>query len=173
MKTFYVNIEISLPDVQQAEGIPLTFTFSNVLRYKQAGSYIGPDQVIVPGVWTIEVPLTPTDTAVNAQAGQQFAYGNLNVTIDRIAFTPTFYHIEFSYDKQMTYDDDFNLYLDGVRDEYGDDYYRRGASPILNTKDGAHYQLYNASGMLPAVIPLEEMESITLFGQTIPLVWTD
>ena len=172
MKTFYMDIEISLPDVQQTEGIPLTFTFSNVLRYKQVGSYIGPDQVIVPGVWTIEVPLTLADTAVNAQAGQQFAYGNLNVTIDRIAFTPTFYHIEFSYDKQMTYDDDFNLYLDGVRDEYGDDYYRRGASPILNTKDGAHYQLYNASGMLPAVIPLEEMESITLFGQTIPLVWT-
>ena len=173
MKTFYFNIEISLPNVQQAEGIPLTFTFSNILRYKQVGSYIGPDQVIVPGVWTIEVPLTPTSTAVNAQAGQQFAYGNLNVTIDRIAFTPTFYHIEFSYDKQMTYDDDFNLYLDGVSDEYGYDYYRRGASPILNTKDGAHYQLYNASGMLPAVIPLEEMESITLFGQTIPLVWTD
>ena len=181
MKTFYFNIEISLPNVQQAEGIPLTFTFSNILRYKQAGNYIGPDQVIVPGVWTIEVPLTPTDTAVNAQAGQQFAYGNLNVTIDRIAFTPTFYHIEFSYDKQMTYDDDFNLYLDGVRDEYGYDYYRRGASPILNTKDGAHYQLeyqyslhgHAATGMLPAVIPLEEMESITLFGQTIPLVWPD
>lgn len=181
MREFHLSIEMALPDVQQMEGVPLSFYFSNVCSYKKDGNHIGFDRIVVPGVWTIEVPLTFTETTVQAQAGQQMQYGNLDITIESIAFTPTYYHIEFQYDKEMAYDDDHNLYLDGVLDEYGDTYYLTGASPVLRTRDGSQYQLdyqyslhgHAAIGLLPEPIPLEEMESITIFGETIPLVWQE
>ena len=175
MRQFFYQIEMDMSSVDQWEGKTARFTFSNILNYMTDGSYTGPDQTLVKGDWVIEVPLESTDTATYAQAGQVIPYGNLNVTIDSIAFTPAFYHLEWHFDKEMTFDDDMNLYLDGVPDEYDNEYYTEGGSPILTLKDGTTYDLWQIghanSGLLPEVIPLEEMESITIFGQTIPLIW--
>ena len=175
MTQFFFQIELDMSDIDQWQGKTARFTFSDIISYMQEGNYAGPDQTLVRGDWVLEVPLESTDTAVYAQAGQVIPYGNLNVTIDSIAFTPAFYHLEWHYDKEMTFDDDLNLYLDGVPDEYDNQYYTEGSSPILTLKDGTTYDLWQIGqsniGLLPKIIPLEEMESITIFGQTIPLVW--
>lgn len=175
MTQFFFQIELDMSDIDQWQGKTVRFTFSDIISYMQEGNYAGPDQTLVKGDWVLEVPLESTDTAVYAQAGQVIPYGNLNVTIDSIAFTPAFYHLEWHYDKEMTFDDDLNLYLDGVPDEYDNQYYTEGSSPILTLKDGTTYDLWQIGhsniGLLPKIIPLEEMESITIFGQTIPLVW--
>lgn len=175
MTQFFFQIELDMSDIDQWQGKTVRFTFSDIISYMQEGNYAGPDQTLVRGDWVLEVPLESTDTAVYAQAGQVIPYGNLNVTIDSIAFTPAFYHLEWHYDKEMTFDDDLNLYLDGVPDEYDNQYYTEGSSPILTLKDGTTYDLWQIGhsniGLLPKIIPLEEMESITIFGQTIPLVW--
>lgn len=177
MAQFFFQIELDMRDIDQWQGKTMRFTFSDIISYMQEGNYAGPDQTLVRGDWVLEVPLESTDTAVYAQAGQVIPYGNLNVTIDSIAFTPSFYHLEWHFDKEMTFDDDMNLYLDGVPDEYDNQYYTEGGSPILTLKDGTTYDLWQIghanSGLLPEVIPLEEMESITIFGQTIPLVWQE
>ena len=175
MTQFFFQIEMDMSDIDQWQGKTARFTFSDIISYMQEGNYAGPDQTLVRGDWVLEVPLESTDTAVYAQAGQVIPYGNLNVTIDSIAFTPAFYHLEWHYDKEMTFDDDLNLYLDGVPDEYDNQHYTEGSSPILTLKDGTTYDLWQIGqsniGLLPKIIPLEEMESITIFGQTIPLVW--
>lgn len=172
---FFFQIEMDMSNIDRWQGKTVRFTFSDIISYMREGSYCGPDQTLVSGNWSIEVPLESTDTAVYAQAGQVIPYGNLNVTIDSIAFTPTYYHLEWHFDKEMTFDDDMNLYLDGVPDEYDNQYYTEGSSPILTLKDGTTYDLWQVghsnTGLLPEIIPLEEMESITIFGQTIPLVW--
>lgn len=177
MAQFFFQIELDMHDIDLWQGKTVRFTFSDIISYMQEGNYAGPDQTLVRGDWVLEVPLESTDTAVYAQAGQVIPYGNLNVTIDSIAFTPSFYHLEWHFDKEMTFDDDMNLYLDGVPDEYDNQYYTEGGSPILTLKDGTTYDLWQIghanSGLLPEVIPLEEMESITIFGQTIPLVWQE
>lgn len=177
MKQFFYEIEMDMSNVTQWEGKTARFTFSNIINYMTEGNYTGPDQTLVSGDWIIEVPLKSTNTAVYAQAGQVIPYGNLNVTIDSIAFTPAFYHLEWHFDKEMTFDDDLNLYLDGVPDEYDNQYYTEGGSPILTLKDGTSYDLWQSgpanNGLLPQIIPLEDMESVTIFGQTIPLVWKD
>lgn len=160
MKQFFYQIEMDMSDVDQWEGKTARFIFSNILSYVADGSYTGPEQTLVSGDWVIEVPLESTDTATYAQAGQVIPYGNLNVTIDSIAFTPSFYHLEWHFDKEMTFDDDMNLYLDGVPDEYNNEYYTEGGSPILTLKDGTTYDLWQIgsanSGLLPEIIPLEE-----------------
>lgn len=175
MTQFFFGIEMDMSNVDQWEGKLARFTFSNIQNYVQDGNDSSQGTTIVSGKWVIEVPLESTDTAVYAQAGQVIPYGNLNVTIDSIAFTPAFYHIEWHYDKEMTFDDDLNLYLDGILDEYDNQYYTEGSAPILTLKDGTTYDLWQIghsnTGLLPEIIPLEEMESITIFGQTIPLVW--
>lgn len=175
MTQFFFQIEMDMSSVDQWEGKTARFTFSNIISYMHEGNYAGPDQTLVKGDWVLEVPLESTDTAVYAQAGQVIPYGNLNVTIDSIAFTPSFYHLEWHFDKEMIFDDDMNLYLDGIPDEYDNEYYTEGGSPILTLKDGTTYDLWQIghanTGLLPEIIPLEEMESITIFGQTIPLVW--
>lgn len=177
MTQFFFELEINMRNVDQWEGKTARFTFSDIISYMRDGNYAGPDQTLVKGKWELEVPLESTDTATYAQAGQVIPYGNLNVTIDSIAFTPTFYHLEWHYDKEMTFDDDLNLYLDGVLDEYDNQYYTEGGSPVLTLKGGTSYDLWQIghayNGMLPEIIPLEEMESITIFGQTIPLVWQE
>ncbi|WP_346705142.1 DUF4179 domain-containing protein [uncultured Agathobaculum sp.] len=175
MTQFFFQIEMDMNDIDQWQSKTARFIFSDIISYMQEGNYAGPDQTLVKGDWVIEVPLESTDTATYAQAGQVIPYGNLNVTIDSIAFTPAFYHLEWHFDKEMTFDDDMNLYLDGVPDEYDNEYYTEGGSPILTLKDGTTYDLWQIghanSGLLAEVIPLEEMESITIFGQTIPLIW--
>lgn len=177
MTQFFFQIEMDMSDIDQWEGKLARFTFSDIISYMQKGNYTGPDQTLIKGKWVLEVPLESTDTAVYAQAGQVIPYGNLNVTIDSIAFTPSFYHLEWHFDKEMTFDDDLNLYLDGVPDEYDNQYYTEGGSPILTLKDGTTYDLWQIgsanTGLLPDIIPLEEMESITIFGQVIPLVWQE
>lgn len=175
MTQFFFQIELDMSDIDQWQGKTARFVFSDIISYMREGNYAGPDQTLVKGDWVLEVPLESTDTATYAQAGQVIPYGNLNVTIDSIAFTPSFYHLEWHFDKEMTFDDDMNLYLDGVPDEYDNEYYTEGGSPILTLKDGTTYDLWQIghanSGLLPEIIPLEQMESITIFGQTIPLVW--
>lgn len=177
MTQFFFQIELDMSDINQWQGKTVRFTFSDIISYMQEGNYAGPDQTLIKGKWVLEVPLESTDTAVYAQAGQVIPYGNLNVTIDSIAFTPSVYHLEWHFDKEMTFDDDMNLYLDGVPDEYDNEYYTEGGSPILTLKDGTTYDLWQIgsanTGLLPDIIPLEEMESITIFGQTIPLVWQE
>lgn len=155
MTQFFFQIELDMSDIDQWQGKTVRFTFSDIISYMQEGNYAGPDQTLVRGDWVLEVPLESTDTAVYAQAGQVIPYGNLNVTIDSIAFTPAFYHLEWHYDKEMTFDDDLNLYLDGVPDEYDNQYYTEGSSPILTLKDGTTYDLWQIGhsniGLLPKI----------------------
>lgn len=175
MTQFFFQIEMDMGSIDQWQGKTARFVFSDIISYMQEGLYCGPDQTLVKGDWVLEIPLENTDTAVYAEAGQVIPYGNLHVTIDSIAFTPTYYHLEWHFDKEMTYDDDMNLYLDGVLDEYDNNFYTEGGSPVLTLRDGTTYDLWQIgganSGLLPETIPLEEMQSITIFGQTIPLVW--
>ena len=94
MTQFFFQSEMDMSGIDQWEGKLARFTFSDIISYMQEGNYTGPDQTLIKGKWVLEVPLESTDTAVYAQAGQVIPYGNLNVTIDSIAFTPAFYHLE-------------------------------------------------------------------------------
>ncbi len=187
LKEFHYQIKCSGTGLRDAAGETVTFTFRDIVAYWDGVH----EDTILRGKWTLKAPIELSEEPAYARAGQVIPCGDVKVTVKELAFTPVSVSIRLSFDKKITYreipgEDGMEMLLDGAPAEPGapDPYDRCSdfkltdihgntwpidTSGVLIREDGS----WHCSGLMEEAgpIPIEEMASVTLYGQTIPLEW--
>lgn len=139
------------------------------------------DETIAEGTWNLKFKLEAGDLSTELPAGQTFALNGMNATIDKLVISPIGYYLRYTVDEEA----DFGQAQSGRETEQQERELSRFDVPrTLRCKDGTETDLMTGGGSMKqkdgnticvradvfgAVIPLEDIESITVQGIEIPV----
>ena len=142
----------------------------------------GETRTIAQGDWGLKFQFAFRDSTVELPAGQSFRKDGMTYTLDRVELSPLSYQVSYTVDRAAEFSD---APSGRMPEEDGNvlDQFLTGVTVTLRKRDGTELDLTNSGGsivpkkgmtqcrkgdVLPEIVPLDEVESLTIGGVTIP-----
>lgn len=139
------------------------------------------DETIAEGTWNLKFKLEAGDLSVELPAGQTFELNGMDATIDKLVISPFGYYLRYTVDEEAY----FEPATSGQEPEQHQQERAKFDVPrTLRCKDGTEIDLMTGAGSMKqesgnticiradvfgTVIPLEDVESVTVQGVKIPV----
>ncbi len=140
--------------------------------------------VIAEGDWSFKFNLDFEDTSVSLPAGQTFDLNGMTATIDEISLSPLALRVDYTVDSEVQWDENAQSGKQSEHDSEQMKRYFESVQILVNKADGTSLDLSLAGGSISPeggeticqkgdifseIIPLEDIESITVQGIEIPV----
>lgn len=141
------------------------------------------EEEIAQGSWKLKFQFAFQDSTIALPAGQSFQREGMTYTLDAVELSPLSYQVRYTVDRAARFSDAPSGRLpEQDRDESGR--FLNDVTVMLRKKDGTELDLTNSGGsiepkkgttqcrkgdVLPEIVPLDEVESLTIGGVTIPV----
>ena len=138
---------------------------------------------LVDGHWKFRFDMAYEDASVTLGNGETFAQGGMIFTIDSITLSPVAYKVDYTVDREVVWSDSGSG-RQSEEDTRQVERYMENVEILLTLTDGTVVDLSNAGGsigpedgvtvcskgeMFQEVIPMEDMESISVGGVVYPI----
>lgn len=142
------------------------------------------ERIIAEGKWTLKFNFDFEDTSVSLPAGQTFDLNGMTATIDAITLSPIAMRVDYTVNCEVQWDDNAESGRQSEQDREQMSKYFESASIVLTKTDGTTIDLSDAGGsvqrkqrrtvcqkgdVFDEIIPLEEVDHITVAGIEIPV----
>ena len=157
-----------------------TGTFENIYKWDEATGEAVP---IIEGKWKVKFEMAYEDASVTLGGGETFQQSGMTFTIDGITLSPVAYKVDYTVDSEVVWSDSGSG-RQSEEDRLTTERYFENVEILLTLTDGTVLDLSNAGGsigpedgvtvcskgeMFSEVIPMEDMESISVGGVTYPI----
>ena len=157
-----------------------TGTFENIYKWDEATGEAVP---IIEGKWKVKFEMAYEDASVTLGGGETFQQSGMTFTIDGITLSPVAYKVDYTADSEVVWSDSGSG-RQSEEDRLTTERYFENVEILLTLTDGTVLDLSNAGGsigpedgvtvcskgeMFSEVIPMEDMESISVGGVTYPI----
>lgn len=143
----------------------------------------GRDELLYPGKWKFRFDVEYEDCSVHLGNGETFSQDGLNFTIDGISVSPVAVKVDYTVDKEVVWSDSGNGRQD-PEDARQSARFMENIEILLTKTDGTVIDLSSSGGgvrpengttvctkgqVLEEILPLEELESISVGGVVFPI----
>ena len=135
------------------------------------------------GTWKLRFNVQYEDTSVTLGGGETFTQNGLTFTIDAVTVSPVAFKVDYSVDREVQWSDSGSGQQSEADSREVQRYFEH-VEVLLTKTDGTVIDLSNAGGSIspqdgvtvcsksevfPEIIPMEEIESISVGGMTFPM----
>lgn len=139
---------------------------------------------LVEGNWKLKFALNFEDTSINLPAGQTFQLSDMTAEINAITLSPVAIRVDYTVNNEVKWDPNAQSGRMSDHDSMQSDRYLGNLKISLRMKDGTEKDFSNAGGsikpengksicqkgeMFHTILPLEEVESVTVGNIIIPV----
>ena len=157
-----------------------TGTFEDICRWDEESGQAVP---IIEGKWKVKFEMAYEDSSISLGSGETFTQGGITFTVDAITLSPVAYKVDYTADREVVWSDSGSG-RQSEEDSRQIERYLENVEVLLTLTDGTVLELSNSGGsigpedgvtvcsksdVLPEVIPLEDMASISVGGVVYPV----